>query len=41
MTQDLVSLLQPLRLQTTQADFEERFQERLHWSSVQDEAIHS
>jgi len=35
------SLIAPLRLHTSQADFEARFQERLHWSSVQDEAIHA
>ena len=41
MIQDSVNSLRPLRLQTTQADFEARLQERLHWSSVQDEAIHA
>jgi len=41
MIQARVNSLSPLRLQTTQADFEARFQERLHWSSVQDEAIHA
>lgn len=30
---------QPLRLSTTQPDFEVRFAERLHWSAEQDEAI--
>ena len=29
----------PLRLSTTQADFEQRFQERLHWSGETDAAI--
>jgi histidinol dehydrogenase len=30
---------QPLRLSTAQADFEQRFQERLHWSGETDAAI--
>ena len=30
---------QPLRLSTTQADFEQRFKERLHWSGETDAAI--
>ena len=29
----------PLRLSTRQADFESQFQQRLHWSAEQDDAI--
>jgi histidinol dehydrogenase len=39
MTMQAAPRLCPLRLDTRQADFEARFQARLHWSSAQDDAI--
>lgn len=33
------SIAAPARLSTAQADFEQKFQARLHWSAAQDEAI--
>lgn len=33
------SIASPARLSTAQADFEQKFQARLHWSAAQDEAI--